>query len=182
MLLAQAGLDFEAMKPEVDEAALKVEVASADPADLAAMLAKAKALSLSHRLPDAIVIGADQVLNFAGQVFDKPESFEGARRQLQQLRGREHWLETSICCARAEKVVWHHRGRARLVMRSFSDEFLSCYLEEMQSDVLTSVGGYKLEGPGIQLFEIVEGDYFTILGLPLLPLLAFLRSERAISS
>jgi septum formation protein len=182
MLLTSAGLEFEAMKPDMEETDLKASMTLSDPAARAEMLAHAKAVSLAIRLPDAIVIGADQVLNFNGQAFDKPETIAEARRQLVQLRGREHWLEAAICCARGEDVLWQHLGRARLVMRPFTDMFLSQYLEQLGSDVLTSVGGYKLEGAGIQLFDTIEGEYFTILGLPLLPLLAFLRSQGAVAS
>jgi septum formation protein len=133
-------------------------------------------------MPDAIVLGADQVLDFDGTAVAKPATTDAARRQLEQLRGREHWLETAVCCAQGERIVWRHHDRAKLVMRQFSDRFLADYLEGTGTDALSSVGAYKLEGPGIQLFDLVEGDYFSILGLPLLPLLAFLRSEGLVAS
>jgi septum formation protein len=127
------------------------------------------------------VIGADQVLNLGGRIFDKPASAHEARRHLLELRGRSHILETAVCCAAADNIVWRHLGRATLTMRMFSDAFLDDYLSRTGSDVLTSVGGYRLESLGAQLFDAVEGDYFTILGLPLLPLLDFLRRQGALA-
>jgi nucleoside triphosphate pyrophosphatase len=181
-LLKQAGLEFEAVKPAVDEAALKAAMMPCDPVALAEKLASAKAVSVANRYPSALVIGADQVLSFAGRALDKPSTVEAARDQLKRLRGREHWLETAICCARGNRIAWRHAAQARLTMRAFSDDFLEFYLDRLGPDVVTSVGGYKLEGLGIQLFDSIEGDYFAILGLPLLPLLGFLRSEGAIPS
>jgi septum formation protein len=182
MLLTQAGLTFEAMKPAVDEIALKADMQRSNPQAMAELLADAKALSLGRNTPAAIVVGADQVLNLDGEAFDKPATIALAREQLLRLRGREHWLETAVCCASGDKVLWRHLTRARLVMRAFSDGFLSQYLERLGPDALTSVGAYKLEGLGIQLFELIEGDYFAILGLPLLPLLLFLRSQGVVES
>jgi septum formation protein len=179
-LLIKAGLAFEALRPEVDEDALKASAKGLAPGDLARSLAAAKAVSVANRRPDAMVIGADQILNLEGRVFDKPGSREEARRHLLELSGRSHVLETAICCAKARDVVWQHLGRATLTMRSFSESFLDGYLDRMGPEVVTSVGGYKLEGLGAQLFESIEGDYFTILGLPLLPLLDFLRRKEVL--
>lgn len=176
-LLAKAGLAFEAIAPDVDETELKRESHGLSPGDLARKLAAAKAVSVTNRIPGSLVIGADQVLNHAGRAYDKPDAVQTARRQLLELRGHRHVLETALCCAKDGKIVWQHLGQAALTMRSFSDGFLEDYLEKMGLDVLTSVGGYKLEGLGAQLFEKIEGDYFTILGLPLLPLLDFLRRK-----
>lgn len=181
-LLAGAGLVFDAVRPDVDEAQLKAEAKGLLPAELAVSLAAAKAVSVANRVPDALVMGADQVLNFEGRVFDKPESPAAARDHLRQLRGKGHILETALCCAEGGKIVWQHHGQATLTMRSFSDEFLDDYLARMGQDVTTSVGAYKLEGAGIQLFDSIAGDYFTILGLPLLPLLDFLRRQGAIAA
>jgi septum formation protein len=181
-LLTRAGLVFEALRPEVDENALKSSAKGLVPGDLAQSLAASKAVSIAYRLPEAMVIGADQVLNFEGRAFDKPASRDEARKNLLQLRGRSHVLETAICCARAGHTVWQHLGRAKLTMRSFSEAFLEGYLDRMGPEVLTSVGAYKLEGLGAQLFEAIEGDYFTILGLPLLPLLDFLRRQGALAA
>lgn len=181
-LLGKAGLAFEALRPEVDENALKIKAKHLSPAHLAQSLAARKAISVASRWPEAMVVGADQVLNLAGKAFDKPGSREDARRQLLQLRGRSHVLETAICCARDDKVVWEHLGRATLKMRDFTESFLDDYLDHVGEDVTTSVGGYKLEGRGAQFFETVDGDYFTILGLPLLPLLDFLRRQGALAA
>ncbi|MFZ5673375.1 MAG: Maf family nucleotide pyrophosphatase [Pseudomonadota bacterium] len=174
-LLARAGITFEAIAPAVNETELKRQFAGLSPGDLAQKLAAAKAVSVTNRYPGALVIGADQVLNLEGRAFDKPDSIESARRQLTDLRGRRHVLETALCCAQDGKVVWRHLGQAGLTMREFSEPFLTDYLREVGLDVTTSVGGYKLEGRGAQLFDKIDGDYFTILGLPLLPLLDFLR-------
>lgn len=181
-LLTRSGLVFEAVRPDVDEDELKRGAESLSPGQLALSLAAAKAVSAANRMPGALVIGADQVLNLAGRTFDKPVSPAAARDQLSQLRGRSHVLETALCCAADGRVVWQHLGQATLVMRSFSDAFLDDYLARMGSDVTTSVGGYKLEGLGIQLFESIVGDYFTILGLPLIPLLDYLRRKGAIAA
>jgi septum formation protein len=152
------------------------------PGDLAQSLAAAKAISVANQMPDALVIGADQVLNLSGKAFDKPGSRDEARRHLLELRGLPHVLETAICCARDGKVLWDHLERATLTMRAFSESFLDEYLDHMGSDVTTSVGAYKLEGLGAQLFDNIEGDYFTILGLPLLPLLDYLRRQGALAT
>src|SRR5262245_25537678 len=181
-LLTGAGLIFEVLRPDVDENALKASAKGLAPGDLARSLAASKAVSVANRLPGAIVIGADQVLNLEGRAFDKPASRDEAREQLLQLRGRSHVLETAICCARAGTSTWQHLGHATLTMRSFSEAFLDDYLDHMGPEVLTSVGAYKLEGLGAQLFEAVQGDYFTILGLPLLPLLDFLRRQGALAA
>ena len=181
-MLAQAGLAFEALAPAVDEAKLKSVAPRLDPAAMASFLAEAKAASLTKERRNALVIGADQVLDLDGEMLEKPGSPAAARAQLERLRGRTHSLETAVCCAQGSAIVWRHLGQARLTMRNFSDAFLTRYLEFAGHGALTSVGAYQLEGPGIQLFETVEGDYFTILGLPLLPLLAFLRSREAIAS
>lgn len=176
-LLAKAGLTFEALAPDVDETELKRQSLGLSPGDLAQKLAAAKAVSATNRVPGALVVGADQVLNLAGRAYDKPDTPEIARQQLMELRGRRHVLETALCCAQDGKIVWQSLGQAALTMRSFSDGFLEDYLRKMGREVTTSVGGYKLEGLGAQLFDKIEGDYFTILGLPLLPLLDFLRRQ-----
>jgi septum formation protein len=181
-LLTRAGLAFDAVHPEVDENELKKTSTAVSPGSLALSLAAAKAVSVANRIPDALVLGADQVLNLQGRAFDKPESVDAARRQLVDLRGQSHVLETALCCVLGGDVVWQHLGRATLRMRSFSDGFLDEYLRQMGPEVTTSVGAYKLEGLGAQLFDAIEGDYFTILGLPLLPLLDFLRRQGALAA
>jgi len=181
-LLARAGIVFETVRPSVDEARLKAEFAHLTPEALARALAEGKARSVVTEIPEAIVIGADQVLNFAGKALDKPASRDAARAQLRQFRGKTHKLETAICCCRRGKVLWSDEVTAKLTMRDFSDAFLDDYLASVGDDVTTSVGGYKLEERGIQLFAEIDGDYFGILGLPLLPLLGFLRKEGVIQA
>ncbi|MGE0005540.1 MAG: nucleoside triphosphate pyrophosphatase [Parvibaculaceae bacterium] len=181
-LLTKAGVVFEVRTPEVDESVLKAAAEGLEPGALAQSLAAAKAVSVSNRFPGRLVIGADQILNLQGRTFDKPRSREEARGHLLELRGRAHILETAVCCARGESIVWRHLSRATLAMRAFSEAFLDSYLDRMGAEVTTSVGGYKLEGLGAQLFQAVDGDYFTILGLPLLPLLDFLRRQDALAA
>jgi septum formation protein len=180
-MLRHAGIAFTSIRPPVDETALKREAHALKPDALALHLAEAKAISVANQNPDAIVIGADQVLNLAGAVFDKPDSLDTARKQLRKLAGRTHRLETAVCCARGRDVVWRHGAAATLTMRDLGETEIDNYLDRMGNDALTSVGAYKLESLGVQFFETVEGDFFTILGLPLLPLLSFLRSEGAIA-
>lgn len=176
-LLAATGLVFDAAKPPVDEAMLKTNMADATVAQVAAALAQAKALSLSPGDDDTLVIGADQTLDLDGQLFDKPVSEQDARRQLQQLRGKTHHLHSAVACAQRGAMIWSSIASAHLTMRNFSDAELETYISQMGARLLTSVGGYQIEALGITLFEKIEGDYFTILGLPMLPLLAFLRQQ-----
>lgn len=180
-LLQAAGLRVDATRPTIDEAALKHQLFSQrpdlSPQQLAAELAAAKALSVSRHAPEALVIGGDQVLSLAGRHFDKPASVAEAREHLMALRAKTHHLETALAVAQDGKIIWHHLERPALSMRGFSETFLQAYLEAMGETACETVGGYKLEGLGIQLFEKIEGDYFAILGLPLLPLLQFLRSQ-----
>jgi septum formation protein len=124
-----------------------------------------------------LVIGADQVLVCDGKIFDKPSTKDEARDQLVTLRGKKHELVSAVAVARHGSTIWSHCAHAQLTMREFSNTFLGYYLAEMGEEITSSVGGYKFEGPGAQLFEKIEGDYFTILGLPLLALLEFLRSQ-----
>lgn len=178
-VLSAAGLRFTAEAAAVDEAAIK-EAAQAEgipPADAALMLADAKAERIARRQPEALVIGCDQLLVCEGRWFDKPADVAVARAQLQQLRGRAHELVTAVVCHRHGGRVWQHVAVPRLVMRAFSDAFLDAYLAAEAAHVTQSVGAYRLEGPGIQLFERVQGDHAAILGLPLLPLLGFLRQH-----
>jgi len=178
-LLENAGVSFEVMAAPVDEAevkqALRAEQASA--AAVAETLAELKALHVSRRRPDALVIGADQMLECEGRWFDKPETLDEARAQLQALSGKTHSLLASVCVLRGSQRLWHHNEGARLLVRELSPEYLDYYLDAVGGAALTSVGGYQLEGLGAQLFARVQGDYFTILGLPLLALLDFLRNH-----
>jgi septum formation protein len=181
-LLAGAGLDFEAVAPGVDEAAVKAALAGADAAVLASALADRKALAVSALHPGAIVVGGDQTLDCEGRLFDKPADIAAARDQLRALRGRMHTLQSALSVAQDGTVRWRHTATARLAMRDFSDDFLARYVDASRDWLTSSVGAYRLEGPGAQLFDRIDGDYFTILGLPLLPLLAWLRQAGVLRS
>jgi septum formation protein len=175
VLLANAGLQFDIEPAGVDEEEMTRSLGSkASPQELASTLAEMKAVKISSRHPEAIVIGADSTLACNGRLFDKPPTIEAARRQLMALRGQTHELFSSVVAARGGARIWHWAERARLTMRPFNDAFVDTYLARAGTDVLSSVGAYQLEGLGAHLFTRVDGDYFTILGLPLLPLLSFL--------
>ena len=161
----------------VDETALKSELGACAPDMLARRLALAKSKAVSARRPGAFVLGADQVLECEGRLFAKPRDKAEARAQLVLLRGRAHRLVNGLALVRAGRVLWRHDDEARLWMREFGDGFLDGYLAEAGPEVLESVGAYRLEGAGAQLFARIEGDFFSILGLPLLPLLDALRRE-----
>jgi septum formation protein len=183
-MLSNAGVPFTAIAPGVDEdsvkASLRAEGASA--AEAAEALAEVKAIRLSGRLHDALVIGADQMLVSEDRWYDKPTDRAAARRQLQELRGKTHQLVTSAVVMLGGQRIWHHVEPAELTMRPFSEAFLDDYLDRAGDDILSSVGAYQLEGLGAQLFSRVEGDHFVILGLPLLPLLDFLRVHGVLTS
>ena len=176
-VLAAAGLRFETRPARVDEGAVKaaLQAEGAGPDDAAMTLAEMKAARV--RDPDALVIAADQILVCEGRWFDKPADLDAARDQLVALRGRTHTLMTAMVCARGGAPVWRHLVRPSLVMRPFSDAFLDEYLALEGEAVLGSVGAYRLEGLGAQLFDAVSGEHAAILGLPLLPLLGFLRQH-----
>jgi septum formation protein len=172
-ILTSAGISFSAQSPDLDEDSLKSRDQTA--AALAETLAAAKSLSLNAVNPDALVIGADQTL-FCGQEFlSKPDNQYSARKQLQQLRGKSHTLASAVNVSKNNEVLFQHCGTATLTMRNFSDVFLEHYLETAGPGILNCVGSYQIEGLGINLFSHIDGDLFTIQGLPLLPLLAFLR-------
>jgi septum formation protein len=180
-ILTGAGVPFEAASPGVDEDALKVGLLArgATPRDVAVALAEAKALALP-RAADELVIGSDQTLEFEGRLYDKAASVDEARERLKLLRGRTHRLEGCVVVARAGQVLWRETATSTLAMRDFSDAFLDDYLATEGPAALGSVGCYRLEGPGAQLFTRIEGDYFAILGLPLLGLLDLFRREGAL--
>jgi septum formation protein len=182
-MLEAAGLIFEVDIPRVDEEAAKASLRAdgMKARDQADALAELKALSVS-RAHNGLVIGADQMLAVEGEILDKPKHVDEARNHLLQLRGRTHELITAVVVARDAAVIWRHIDTPRLTMRLFSDAFLDEYLAASSESVLKSVGAYQLEGLGAQLFERVEGDYFSVLGLPLLPLLGFLREQRIVGA
>jgi len=175
-LLTHAGLSFEVETSGVDEAEAtrSLTAARASPQKIAETLAEMKALRVSARHGAAMVVGGDSTLACNGRLFDKPATMDAARKQLLALRGQTHELFSSVVVARAGARLWHWSERALLTMRPFTEAFLDAYLERVGDSVLTSVGAYRLEGLGAHLFTRVDGDYFTILGLPLLPLLSFL--------
>lgn len=181
-LLEASGVGATIDPAAIDEAHIKAEQRTRGAAaeDCALLLAEAKARAVAPRHPGALVLGADQLLECGAVWFDKPASLEEARGQLRALGGREHILVTAAAVVRDEQVLWHHVEQPRVILRRFSDAFLDFYLDAIGNRALLSIGGYELEGLGAQLVERVEGDYFAILGLPLLPLLAFLRAEGAL--
>lgn len=181
-MLRNAGLAFTSVAPGVDEGALAASHPYWSPREVALKLAEAKAAEVSQRYPEALVIGADQVLALDNRIYAKPATTQQCRQHLLELRGRTHVLISSVVCASSGATQWFHTAEASLEMRRFSDEFLEQYLGRVGMDCLSSVGGYKIEGLGLQLFENVEGDHFTILGLPLIPLLSYLRSAGEIGS
>lgn len=174
-ILAAAGLWFEIRPAEVDERAVEVEAGNPEPIAAAQLLARAKASAVSAQQPGHLVLGADQTLARGADRFSKPADHAAAADQLRRLRGNRHELHSAIALVRDGEVVFEHVDSARLTMRDFDDAFIETYLDAAGSAASASVGGYQLEGIGVHLFERVEGDYFTILGLPLLPLLDYLR-------
>jgi septum formation protein len=182
-LLEAAGVSFEIVPARVDEEAVKSSLIAEDasPRDIADALSELKALRVSASQPDALVLGADQVLAFEGEIVSKSATLAEASTLLWRLRGHKHELYAGAVLARGGSVVWRHVSRAELWMRPFGDAFLEDYLAREGEAVLGSVGCFQLEGLGAQLFSRIEGDYFSILGLPLLPLLAALREQGAIA-
>lgn len=177
-LMRGAGLEFDVAVSGVDEDAIKADHRGT-PDALALKLAEAKARAVAR---DGLVVGADQVLVCEGTLFDKPRDIDEARENLKKFRGRTHALVSGTVLLDDGAPVWSLSEQVSLTMRAFSDEFLEAYLLEAGDDVLKSVGCYQLEGPGVQLFEAVDGDYFAILGLPLVPLLGVLRARSAVMS
>ncbi len=179
-MLRQAGLEFTVQPSHLDESAVKAGFRLGQPSATAAALALAKAQAVARAQPGAWVIGADQVLSCEGELFDKAADAAAAKIILQRLQGRRHELRAAVCVVRqggaGDAVAWQHVGTARLWMRPLSDDFIAAYLDQAGRSVLCSVGCYQIEGLGVQLFERIEGDHFTILGLPLLPLLHYLRA------
>lgn len=178
-LLENAGVAVTAAPARIDEDEIKQSMIAdgADGAAIAEALAELKARSVSRRYAGVLVIGADQVLEYDGAILSKPADRDAARAQLRTLRGEWHALIDCVCVLRDGVRLWHRVDAARLFMREFSDEFLESYLDAVGDEALEGPGGYRLEGLGAQLFARTDGDYFTILGLPLLPLLDYLRTQ-----
>jgi septum formation protein len=176
-LLANAGIAFEAIAADIDEREIQRASGLTAPGDVASLLARQKALWISSRHPDQIVVGADQTLALGKKLFSKPPGRAQAADQLRTLAGNSHELHSAVAVARGGKILFETVSVASMTMRQLSQTEIDAYLDEAGAAVTTSVGAYQLEGPGIHLFERIEGDHFTILGLPLLPLLAFLRSQ-----
>ena len=180
-ILRDAGVAVEIRSAGVDEAPIKADALAkgADPRRIAEILAEAKATAASKDALD-LVIGADQTLEFEGWLFDKAESIDEARDDLKQLRGKTHQLHSAVALAQDGRLIWHDVQSVTLTMRAFSDDFLEGYLSRNAAAALSCVGGYALEGEGVQLFSAIDGDYFAVLGLPILPLLAELRRLEAL--
>lgn len=179
-ILRNAGLEFTVDSPAVDENVLKSTWGERPVTGIAEGLAIAKSLSLAGKYPSRIVIGADQTLIFENRVLSKSLNLEEARAMLSTMRGKTHILQSALACTCDGQKLWTHVAEAKLTMRHFSDTFLDHYIDHAGPAILDSVGSYKLEETGIHLFEKIQGDHYTILGLPLLPLLAFLRQHEAI--
>ena len=176
-LLANAGIDFESEPAEIDERAIQAASGLVAPSDIASLLAREKARFVSARRPGQYVVGADQTLASGARIFNKPAGWAQAADQLRALAGHIHELHAAVAVARDETILFEHVAVARMTMRRLSDAEIDTYLNEAGAAVTSSVGAYQLEGLGVHLFDGIEGDHFTILGLPLLPLFAFLRGE-----
>jgi len=181
-MLRNAGLSIEVTPAAVDEGAVKGSLSAegASPEQIADTLAELKAAQISQRAPGALVLGADQVLDLDGEILDKPNDMVAAARHLRRLSGCRHQLVSAAVLLKDGQRIWGRTDQASLVVRTLSDSFIDRYLGVVGDRALDSVGAYQLEGPGANLFDSVEGDFFTILGLPLLPLLAFLRGHGAV--
>ncbi|CDZ30008.1 Maf-like protein [Neorhizobium galegae] len=180
MLMENAGLAFESRAAEIDERKIEAGLEGASPDQVALTLAKAKALEVTGHFPGALVIGSDQTMSLGSRVYHKPKTLAEAKENLLSLSNKTHRLNSAIAFARDGEIVWEHVAHADLTVRGLSETFVDRYLSRVGEKVYGSVGAYQLEGEGIQLFSRIEGDYFTILGLPMLPLLEKLRDLGAI--
>ena len=176
-LLRAAGIEIEVRPAAIDERAVEAQSLLQSPAEIAAMLARRKAAAVARSNPGRLVLGADQTLGLGGERFAKPVDRAAARAQLRALSGRSHELFSAVAFVEGPAVLFEHVASARLTMRALTDQFLDRYLDAAADAATASVGAYQLEGLGAQLFERLDGDYFTILGLPLLPVLDFLRQR-----
>lgn len=178
-LLRDAGVNFSTKVSKIDEASIiaSLKMEKAKPHNVVDLLAEYKAQRVAMKYSDTIVIGCDQILVCDKKIYEKAETLDAARSTLLSLRGKAHQLMSAVVVFEQGKPVWRHMGRAQLVMRDFSDSYLEDYIEQNRDTILSSVGCYKLEEEGVQLFSNIQGDYFTILGIPLLEVLGFLRSR-----
>lgn len=176
-MLEALGIPIEVRPASVDERALQRDCASSAGADVASLLAKAKAQSVSIAAPHRVVVGADQTLSCGKKLFNKPENVDAAFDQLMALRGRAHELHSAVAVVQDDRLLFAHCASVRLTARAFSETFLRSYLAALGAAATQSVGAYQIEGLGAHVFERIDGDHFTILGLPLLPLLEFLREH-----
>ncbi len=178
-LLRNAGVTFDVKVARIDEAAIIASLwqENAKPHDVVDTLAEYKAARIAAKHPESLVIGCDQILVCDKKIYEKVDSLDAAREKLMSLRGKAHQLMSAVVIFEDGKPVWRQIGRAQLIMRDFSDEFIDTYLERNGTDILSSVGCYKLEEEGAQLFTRIQGDYFTILGIPLLEVLGLLRTR-----
>lgn len=178
-MLSNAGIAFEAIVPRVDEEMIKIalQAEKATPRDIADALAETKARKIGGKHPDKLVIGCDQVLDFDGQILSKPQTPEEAKKQLKVLRGKRHSLLSAVVVYHELEPLWRHVGQVRLYMRDISDSYLNEYVDRNWPSLQSSVGGYKLEEEGVRLFSRIEGDYFTILGLPLIEMINYLTAS-----
>lgn len=181
MLLANAGLEFKAITADIDERGIQAASELSNPREIALLLACEKAKAVCASYPGSYVIGADQTLALGNRLFNKPAGRQQALAQLRDLAGNHHELNSAVAVAHDGEIVFEDVSIARMTMREMTEDELSAYLDAAGDAVTTSVGAYQLEGLGIHLFERIEGDHFTILGLPLLPLLAFLRRQRLVA-
>lgn len=180
MLMENAGLTFESRAAEIDERKIEAGLEGASPDQVALTLAKAKAVDVTRHFPGALVIGSDQTMSLGSRVYHKPKTLAEAKENLLSLSDKTHRLNSAIAFARDNEIVWEHVAHADLTVRALNETFVDRYLSRVGEKVYGSVGAYQLEGEGIQLFSRIEGDYFTILGLPMLPLLEKLRELGAI--
>jgi len=181
-MLRNAGIETEAIPSQIDERAVEAAIGNAPvaPDDLARILAEAKAVEVSERHPEALVVGSDQTLSLDDEILHKAVDMEEARRRLLRLSGRTHHLNSAVVVAKGGEPLWSHVAIARMTMRKFDPGFVGRYLSRVGDQVLRSVGVYQIEGEGIQLFDAIDGDHFTIVGMPLLPLIGELRRLGAI--
>ena len=181
-LLQAAGIEVETEAADIDERTIEAQAGLSDPGEVAKLLAREKARTVSLKQPGRVVLGADQTLALGARRFSKAADRAAARDQLRALRGKTHALHSAVAVMRDGAVLFERVAVARLTMREFSDGFLESYLDAVGDAATTSVGGYQLEGLGVQLFERIDGDHFTILGLPLLPLLQWMRGAGLLQS